>query len=193
MEPDYFAKRSLKMKKQAFPVEIVAYDFSSDSNLLIPWHKHEEIELLLVESGNAYVTVNEKTIDVHEGDIFFINQNVSHFITPFLDRNVSIKSIIMLPSLLFGVGKFEMEKKYMLPVLHSKIMEYLYIAKSNNQHNFFYSNITKIIELELSKTDGHELLTTAHLLMLWDKLYYLCKTNSANDNTKISSFNKYKY
>ena len=130
-DPDYFQKRSQQLLLSGFPMELLNIDFISDASTFIRWHWHDEIEIIYIQEGQAYVTCNEDTICISKGDIFMITPNVKHFITPYDENNTFMISIIMHPSCLFGIGQLEMEKKYINPVIHSQSYKYLLISFYN--------------------------------------------------------------
>ena len=91
-DPDYFQKRSQQLLLSGFPMELLNIDFISDASTFIRWHWHDEIEIIYVQEGQAYVTCNEDTICISKGDIFMITPNVKHFITPY-DENKTVTEV----------------------------------------------------------------------------------------------------
>lgn len=182
---DYYEKRSVELLNDIFPVKHIKYDYIENPDLSIPWHSHEEVEFLFVNTGNAYITCSENTFEAHQGDLIFINQKVQHFITPFSDRKLILDVLIVHPSVLFGVGQLELEQKYILPVLHSKNMEYLILGPSHPYYEFYISHVKKINNAEDEKVLGHELITKASILLMWQKFLPLVNNFKKTDNKKL--------
>ena len=46
------------------------------TDIVIPWHWHEELELGYLEKGTSIITTVNAEYTIHQGDGFFINTNV---------------------------------------------------------------------------------------------------------------------
>lgn len=170
-DPDYFQKRSQQLLLSGFPMELLNIDFISDASTFIRWHWHDEIEIIYVQEGQAYVTCNEDTIYISKGDIFMITPNVKHFITPYDENNTFMISIIMHPSCLFGIGQLEMEKKYINPVIHSQSYKYLLISTKSAAYKHIHKHLKSIIEIFSKKDFGYELLAKSAMLQMWKYIF----------------------
>ncbi len=185
LNPDYFENRSNELQNDIFPVKHIKYDYNENPDLSIPWHSHDEVEFLFINKGNAYITCAEKTFEAHQGDLIFINQQVHHFITPFSDESLILDALIVHPCVLFGVGQLDLEQKYVLPILHSKNMEFLSLGPSHPLYEFYISHVKKINTAEDEKILGHELITKASLLLMWQKFLPLVNPSKKSDNKKL--------
>lgn len=185
IDPDFFDNRSLELQNEIFPVKYIQYDYTNDPDISIPWHSHEEVEFIFVNSGNAYITCSESTFEAHQGDLIFINQRIQHFITPFEDRKLILDTLIVNPGILFGIGQLELEQKYVLPVLHSKNMEYLLLSPNHPYYEFYISHVKKINTAEKERTLGHELITKASILLMWQKFLPLVNGPKKTDDKKL--------
>ncbi|MCC8162381.1 MAG: AraC family ligand binding domain-containing protein, partial [Lachnospiraceae bacterium] len=87
------------------------------SDIMIPWHWHEELELGYIEKGTSKIITLNNSFEVHQGDGFFINSNVMDMKvnacpgTPVLEINH-----IFHPVFLGGHFKSIFETKYIAPV-----------------------------------------------------------------------------
>ena len=131
-DPDYYKRRSAKLRQKDYAVEVSSWDFSAPNSQMIRWHWHEEIEFIYIQSGQAYITCEQDNILAYEEDIIFVNQNTKHFITPAGDNECVIRNIIVNPSFLVGYGHLDLEKKYITPVIHSTTCKYLLLSKEIN-------------------------------------------------------------
>ena len=60
-----------------FPLKV--YDcYFEYGDLVVPYHWHDEIEIIYVEKGSIGVTINTETTIVNEGEIIFINSQDLH-------------------------------------------------------------------------------------------------------------------
>ena len=172
-DPDYYQKRTKNLLQTDYPLSVLNIDFTESDPFVIHWHWHEDIELMYILKGQAYVTCEEDNILAKEGDIIFINQSIRHFITPTNPEGCIFRSIIVHPSFIFGFGQLEMEKKYITPVIHDASMKYLHITPDISYYKAFQSRILEIISQNDEKPSGFELLSKAAILYIWKELYEL--------------------
>lgn len=170
-DPDYFQKRTQSLLKTGFPMDLICMDFKNNASMMIRWHWHEDIEIMFISYGQAYITCGEDTILACKGDIVIIMPNVNHFITPFDENNAIIDSIIVHPTCLFGIGQLEMENKYINPVIHSQANKYIHISSENTIYSIFSDNTGRLIDILKTKEFGYELSSKAILLNLWKDIF----------------------
>jgi len=60
----------------------------------IPWHWHEEIELLIVCSGAMHVSLNGMDCTLQKGEGAFINSNVLHLVQLVGDAGCTLNSLV---------------------------------------------------------------------------------------------------
>lgn len=112
----------------AFPYTMHIQDFTHFS---VPWHWHEEVELIYVQSGALKViTVNNEYI-IHAGEAMFMNASV---LTAKQDaaapgeRTIEYAHLFN-PILISGHFHSVFENKYIAPVLRHRYLDILVITK----------------------------------------------------------------
>lgn len=186
-DPDYYQKRTKCLLQTNYPLSVLDIDFTESDPFVIHWHWHEDIELIYIVKGQAYVTCEEEQILAVQGDIVFINQAVRHFITPTNPEGCIFRSIIVHPSFIFGFGQLEMEKKYITPVLHDTSLKYLHITPDNSSYEAFRSPIVEIINQNAEKPIGFELISKASILCIWKELFSFVTQNTPVSTKKIAA------
>ena len=186
-DPDYYQKRTKSLLQTNYPLSVLDIDFTESDPFVIHWHWHEDIELIYIVKGQAYVTCEEEQILAVQGDIVFINQAVRHFITPTNPEGCIFRSIIVHPSFIFGFGQLEMEKKYITPVLHDTSLKYLHITPDNSSYEAFRSPIVEIINQNEEKPIGFELISKASILCIWKELFSFVTQNTPVSTKKIAA------
>lgn len=186
-DPDYYQKRTKSLLQTNYPLSVLDIDFTESDPFVIHWHWHEDIELIYIVKGQAYVTCEEEQILAVQGDIVFINQAVRHFITPTNPEGCIFRSIIVHPSFIFGFGQLEMEKKYITPVLHDTTLKYLHITPDNSSYEAFRSPIVEIINQNAEKPIGFELISKASILCIWKELFSFVTQNTPVSTKKIAA------
>ncbi|MBO4310864.1 MAG: helix-turn-helix domain-containing protein [Lachnospiraceae bacterium] len=131
----------------------------------IHWHWHEEIEIDIVREGNAIYTIGEDIIKVPCGNAIIIKSNVFHSIESE-GEDCSIISIIFSPSILFSDSISAMSLTYFKPFLnmHDKAK---FINPSDRVGKVLFSYIEDIIDYNLNREYGYELLTKSVLYQFW--------------------------
>ena len=151
------------------------FDFQEKQDLMITWHSHEEIELIYVKTGQVYITIEDTTLSASQGDYLFINQNIHHFYTPS-DRCLVIYCINFPPSMLVGLARLDLEREYILPVIHQKKLEYLYLSSTHPQYSEFGEYFQKLYQAGSAKDTRNDLCILSICLQIWHILYCLCLT-----------------
>lgn len=97
-----------------FPVACY-HDNISESD--VPWHWHDELEVLVIESGTACVSVNGTDHIVKQGDGFFINAGALHGVWPEGEETCFLRSVVFHPRLVGGSVDSIIWQKYLEPLL----------------------------------------------------------------------------
>ncbi len=92
-------KEFAKHGNSLFPLEIYDCWFEVDG-LLVPYHWHNEIEIIYVEKGKIGVTINAESKIVNEGEMIFINSEDLHQINSIGDNYSRYYALVFSPDLL---------------------------------------------------------------------------------------------
>ena len=87
------------------------------SETAVPWHWHDEMEILVVESGRTRVSVNGTDCLVAQGEGFFINAGALHGAWPEGEDVCCVRSIVFHPRLVGGSVDSILWQKYLEPLL----------------------------------------------------------------------------
>lgn len=131
----------------------------------IPWHWHEEIEIDVVKEGNAIFTIGDDVIKVPTGNAIIIKSNVFHAIKSE-ESDCSIISIIFSSSILFSDMISAMSITYLNPFANSTD-KVKFINPSDRIGKALFSYIEDIIDYNLNREYGYELLTKSALYQFW--------------------------
>lgn len=132
---------------------------------MVPWHWHDEYELDIVRDGSAIYTIGEEEVILNTGDAILIKSNVFHSIAP-IGNSFAIISLIFSPKLLFPNVTSTSSLYYLEPVTENP-SKYFLFGQSSKKGRAVISYIDEIIELNLSKSFGYELLTKSEMCQLW--------------------------
>lgn len=87
------------------------------SEVDVPWHWHDELEALVVETGTARVAVNGTGYVVKRGEGVFVNAGVLHGVWPVGEEPCRLRSVVFHPRLVGGGVDSILWQKYLEPLL----------------------------------------------------------------------------
>lgn len=162
-----------------FPVGAHLLDLANLSMRYIRWHWHEEVEFMIVHSGEAILKLPDGDISLSPGDGIFINQNRLHSIHSGGNTICKLYSLKFNPAFLFGYGQTGFSSKYLVPVLSSPSFHYLVLRK-NDRALFEVLELTKkVYDCCQKKAHGYELKVRGYLCLLWELLLPFVGSDSA--------------
>lgn len=98
---------------------------------IIPWHWHEEIEIIYIEEGQMKIKIPSKTFLLKKGDCIVINANILHYASAAPE--CKLHSLVFNPVLVMGKEDFAFAKKYMRPLLSCQSFSGYYIDGQMNE------------------------------------------------------------
>ena len=97
-----------------------AYDEDPGKYLVgnIPWHWHEEIEIVLAVDGDTLVLCDEAEFLLHTGEMIFVNANVLHKLKRG-QKGVPcrINSLLFSPEFISGFPQSIIQQRYVTPLV----------------------------------------------------------------------------
>ena len=87
------------------------------SEAFVPWHWHDELEVLVIADGTARVSVNGTDHTVKQGEGFFVNAGVLHGVWPEGTEACLLRSVVFHPRLVGGSVDSILWQKYLEPLL----------------------------------------------------------------------------
>lgn len=82
---------------------------------IIPWHWHEEMEIVSMKSGQMEIKIPSKSFFLQKGDCVVINANILHY--GAAAGECELRSLVFSPALIAGNEDSVFLKKYMQPLL----------------------------------------------------------------------------
>lgn len=99
---------------------------------VIPWHWHEEIEIIYIEKGQMNVKIPSNSFLLEKGDCIVINSNILHYAAAVTE--CKLRSLVFGQTLITGNEDLVFAKKYMQPLLTCMNFSH-YFIKSGNHEN----------------------------------------------------------
>lgn len=151
-----------------YPVKIYFIDLSKMYMNQIRWQWHPEIEVIIINHGEALFLTDDKQIRLQAGQGMLINQNTMHAIYPAdTNANCSMYSLVFHPSFLFGFGNTTMSSKFLTPILSSPLFKTMLLDEDDPLQEKLMDTINSVIAVNLAKKYGYELVTKSYLCQFW--------------------------
>lgn len=83
----------------------------------VPWHWHQEFEVIYINSGTVRCSAGDRRFLLQEGDAVFINSGVPHALFQRLGNSYDEHDIVFHPRLVYGEVGSVFYDKYLLPLL----------------------------------------------------------------------------
>lgn len=98
-----------------FPCAGYALRYTDGPEDVIPWHWHEELEIIYAESGDWRVEISGKTFRLEQGDGVVVNADMLH--RTAAEPRCEAHSLVFSPLLVAGGGDSVFARKYMEPLV----------------------------------------------------------------------------
>ena len=155
-----------------FPVQVYYTDLSKMYMNRIRWHWHPEIEIIIVNYGNAVIFTDDKQIKLHAGQGIILNQGVMHAVRPSVetDVNCTLYSVVFDPAYLFGNANNPLTEKYLSPILNAGNIRSVELFEGDPWQENILDTVDNIIAANVTKRFGYELLIKSQLCSLWSSI-----------------------
>ena len=110
-----------------------AYDglYSDKPEQSIPWHWHEELEIVYVKRGSLKLRIPSKSFLLTQGDCMAVNSNILHAAEAC--PKCRLLSLVFHPRLITGTGDSAFATKYLSPLMaHTAFDGFLFQKKEHS-------------------------------------------------------------
>ena len=101
----------------AFPCAGYAPHYRQEDGDNVPWHWHDELEVIYIEKGQMTAKVPSQTFSLKQGDILVINGNTLHYAVAAPECD--LRSFVFSPALVTGSGDSAMAEKVNIFLMRS--------------------------------------------------------------------------
>lgn len=136
-------------------------------NQNIPWHWHNEIEVLAVRSGTLLLKFAGGEYAIKEGQGAFINTEVLQSATAEEGRDCEILTLVFHPDLIAGMAHGIVEQAYVRPLLESSAIPFVCFGEGAPWHREAMQCIFAAFNAYRSESFGYEITVREKLSHLW--------------------------
>lgn len=149
-----------------FPCSCYNVDVRLNVAQEVPWHWHEEIEVIAIAQGRGLVQAGGSSWLLEAGDGIFVNSNTLHSVHLVDGGLCGLHSLVFSADLLAGVPGSVFEQRYLRPVLRSPTQA-LPLQRNVPWQREAVSAIEAAYQAYAAESFGWELLVRAELSRLW--------------------------
>ncbi|MDD6811013.1 MAG: AraC family transcriptional regulator [Lachnospiraceae bacterium] len=150
-----------------YPVMVYFVDLYKSYMHSVRWHWHEEMEIMIINSGRVEVLTDDNTCILEPGQCMIINQNVMHSFQSIDGSNCTYYSLVFHPDFLFGHTNSNMRTQFLLPVQSFAILKTMVLEEKNPWHASMLDVLNEVIAVNLTKNFGYEIATKGYLCQFW--------------------------
>ncbi len=169
-----------------FPVTAYFSDLSNMYAGVVRWHWHEEIEIIIINSGHCNVMLDNITVPLTAGRGIMVNQNVLHSLRPINNERCTFYSLVFDPVFLLGYSATYFSSLYLTPILSSSDLKYITLEESVEWQEELIEHLNNAIAANLTRKFGYELITKAELCLFWAGILEHYASEKITDQDSIS-------
>ncbi len=138
------------------PLFPVACYYDNITEGAVEWHWHDELEILVVESGIARVAVNGQVYLAERGDGVFINAGAVHGIWREGEETCGLRIVVFHPRLVGGSVDSILWQKYLEPLLSDPCHTCIHFSNTEPWEQAASEALWKAWQACVSEAEGFE-------------------------------------
>jgi AraC-like DNA-binding protein len=133
----------------------------------IPWHWHEEMEIVLAVEGETLVICGETEYLLHQGEAIFVNSNVLHKLKRG-QKGVAcrINSLLFMPEFVSSFPQSIIQQRYIAPLLRCSTLSEIVLRQEVPWQKEAIRHFEAAFEAFTSDRYGYEILVQVELMQM---------------------------
>lgn len=152
---------------------------------IIPWHWHEELEIVYIKAGMLKIQIPANTYILNTGDCFIINSGILHY--AIANPMCELHSLVFSPALITGNQDSVFAKKYLLPLISCPSFDN-HLLKFGNDENITNDFVNAFHALA-NDIPGFEFIVRENLSKICYFLYQQYKQKFIMDSNGLNQDN----
>ena len=158
----------------------------------VPFHWHEELELIVIKKGQGYVSADLHSETVTAGDIVLILPGQLHSIDQKAGCEMEYENILFMPGMLISGENDLCANRFILPLLNEEQSPLTFITPACQIYPQIAGCIRHIDELCEVQSEGYQLAVKAELFRFFFFLISAQKNRDPVPKIKTKSLKKLK-
>lgn len=154
-----------------FPCAFYDEKFSQFIGGEVPWHWHDEVELVFVVEGSSKVESLRNSIILNKGDAVFINSGCLHKLTNFGEQDCHILNFVLNPVVIGGSKHSRVYKNYVFPIVNNTQITLYKFVSGLSWHQQAIDELKKGFASCQNEEMNDELVLQIHLMTFWNIFY----------------------
>ncbi len=163
-----------------FPCTVYTTNFASRVSSEIPWHWHQDLELILVTEGSLLIDLGKTSFILEKEQLLFLNTSVLHFMKQASSQNCTAITIVFDAELVSGHVESIYKKQYILPLLTCHNLHYIIFSSETAWQKKCIDCFQKACTLFVEETP-------AFLFAIREQLSYICYEIVENCQTELTT------
>ena len=150
-----------------FPCQAYITNVGNQITQVIPWHWHEEVEVLVVYEGKLKLELPGQWHIIKAGEGAFINSGVLQSAVNCGKENCTIQSFVFHPSIIYGMIGSVLAQRYVNPLLNCDNLPSIHFNTFTDWHMEAVQCIFDAFQTYQREPYGFELLIREKLSRVW--------------------------
>lgn len=168
-----------------FPCAGYSSYYTDKQEDMIPWHWHEELEIVYIKDGHLNLKIPTKSFSLRQGECAVINSNMLHSGNAVIE--CKLHSLVFSPTLVAGSDDSVFAKKYIQPVIGCNSFSGLLIRMADHENVICWFN--RAFEALAQERAGFEFIVRENLSNICFFLYEQFEQNISIKNKAQSQDN----
>ncbi len=167
-----------------FPCASYDEKFSQFVGGEVPWHWHDEIELVFVVEGATKVECVGVSDVISRGELVVINASALHRLTDVGEPDCHILNAVFSPQLIGGLPYSRIYTKYVSPLLNNASFVMYKFTPEVEWQRVLIKSFEQAFAQWKAESPGYEMIMTSTLIQCWQQL---CSNEPELLNTQVAS------
>ncbi|MBQ8039586.1 MAG: helix-turn-helix transcriptional regulator [Lachnospiraceae bacterium] len=150
-----------------FPHSAWYVDYSRYVGGYVPWHWHQDIEIMWVMQGAVKLTTAQGVYIIQQGEAAFLNSDVMHLQEPLPNTHTITLDQVFDSSLIAGKNNSIFEQKYVMPILNCRQMDVLIFNPIHANHRKIITAVRQAYDMADLQQEGYEVFVRNLLSEAW--------------------------
>lgn len=150
-----------------YPIYIRRFLLSSYPNHAAPSHWHDDIEFILVLSGEMQYNINGEIVVLRENEGVLVNTRQMHFGFSDLKKECEFLCVILHPMLLCATPAYEHD--FVSPLIHNASLPYVHLRPAVPWQRDLCTQIKQVYAIK--KENAAQMKIQAAFIKIWVLLY----------------------